>query len=272
MTNPARQSKAPGGKEQARGGSDLCWGRNPVISMLEDDPSRCLKVVVSKTMQRGVMGRIVDLCRKSGIPFSTLEPRAMDAMAKEANHAGVIAVIASTRMLDMNDALSLLPAPPAPALAVLLDHVQDPHNLGAIIRSAEAASASFVALPLRRSSLPAGTVVKTSSGASLRLPLVAVGNVASAARYLQEAGLWAVGLDAEAKKTIYSSPLPRRTLLVVGGEGKGLGRTTAAACDETLSIPISGGAGSLNVSVALGVAMFEWSRVNEISDKYKEGR
>jgi 23S rRNA (guanosine2251-2'-O)-methyltransferase len=215
-------------------------------------------------MQRSVQEKIIGLCRVSGIPFSMAEPKVIDSIVQGENHQGVSAVIASSGMISLADAAGLLPKPPSQTLAVLLDHVQDPHNLGAMIRSAEAASAAFVALPLRRSSLPTGTVVKTSAGASLRLPLAAVGNVATAANELKEAGLWVIGLDSSAKTSIYSQPLPDRTLFVVGGEGKGLGRTTTDACDETLRIPISGSTGSLNASVALAVAMFEWFRVHDI--------
>jgi 23S rRNA (guanosine2251-2'-O)-methyltransferase len=192
-----------------------------------------------------------------------IEARAIDAMI-DANHQGVVAVMAAAEMLSVEEAISIVPAGNSPAMAVMLDHIQDPHNLGAMIRSAEASFASFAALPLRRSSLPTGTVTKTSAGASLRLPLVGVGNVAAAVNEMKNAGLWVVGLDAGARKSIYSSPLPARILIVAGGEEKGLGRTTSAACDEILRIPINEKSGSLNASVALGVAMFEWARVNAI--------
>lgn len=249
--------------ESGRTPDDLCWGRNPVLSLLEENPSRCLKVFAAKTMQPGTMTKIADLCRAAGVPFVMSESQALDAMAEGENHQGVVALIAQADMLSLEDALALIPPAPEPALVLLLDHIQDPHNLGAMIRSAEAAGAVFAAMPLRRSSLPTGTVVKTSAGASLRFPLAAVGNVAVAVEKLQEAGLWAVGLDAGAEKTIYEAALPKRTLLVVGAEGKGLTRTTEKACDEILGIPIRGGTGSLNASVALGVAMFEWLRSNE---------
>lgn len=254
----AREANAP---ETA--GEDLCWGRNPVLALLERTPARCLKVSLSKTMRRGSGERIINLCREAGIPFSFIEPRALEAMTGGANHQGVVAAVAPLEMLSLAEALKLLPQPPEPALAVLLDHVQDPQNLGAMIRSAEAAGASFVALPLRRGATPGGTVSKTSAGASLRLPLAAVGNVANAVRELQEEGnLWAVGLSADAEKAIYSGALPERTLLVVGGEGKGLTKTTESACDELARIPMGGETGSLNASVALAVSMFEWARVN----------
>jgi 23S rRNA (guanosine2251-2'-O)-methyltransferase len=233
-----------------------------VISLLEDDPSRCLKVVVSRTMQRSTASKIVGLCRASNIPYSFVETRAMDGIIKGGSHQGVIATVSPTRLFTLEEAVRMIPPPPERALVVLLDHVQDPHNLGAMIRSAEAASALVVALPLRRGSLPTGTVAKTSAGASLRLPIASVGNVANAIREFQEAGMWAVGLDAGAGETIYRGALPARVVMLVGSEESGLSRTASAACDELRSIPISGKTGSLNAAVALSLGMFEWARVN----------
>lgn len=256
---PPRNAPAERGAPEG----DLCWGRSPVLFLLERTPARCLKVAISRTMQRGTAEKIAELCREAGIPYSLLDARALDGMTNGENHQGVVAAISPSEMIGIEEAVKLLPPAPEPALAVLLDHVQDPHNLGAMIRSAEAAGASFAALPLRRGALPTGTVVKTSAGASLRLPLAAVGNVANAARALQEgANLWTIGLCADAEKSIYDEPLPARTLLVVGGEGKGLTKTTETACDERMRIPIEGETGSLNASVALAVAMFEWARAN----------
>lgn len=257
-----RSSMEPGVREEQ--GGDLCWGRNPVLALLERTPSRCLKVAISKTMRRGAGDRIIELCRAAGIPFTLADPRALDAMTGgEKNHQGVVAAVAAAETIGLDEAAALLPCAPEPALAVLLDHVQDPRNLGAMIRSAEAAGAAFVALPLRRGATPTGTVGKTSAGASLRLPIAVVGNVANAVRDLQEgANLWTIGLSADAAKSIYDEPLPARALLVVGGEGKGLTKTTETACDELMRIPIEGETGSLNASVALAVAMFEWGRVN----------
>ena len=258
---PLRNARAEDERGAASG--DLCWGRNPVLFLLERTPARCLKVAISKTIQRGASEKIVELCREAGIPYTLVEARALDAMAGGENHQGVVATISAAEMIGLEEAVKLLPPAPEPVLVVLLDHVQDPHNLGAMIRSAEAAGATFVALPLRRGALPTGTVVKTSAGASLRLPLATVGNVANAVRDLQEeANLWTIGLSADAEKSIYDEPLPACALLVVGGEGKGLTKTTEAACDELMRIPIEGETGSLNASVALAVSMFEWARAN----------
>jgi 23S rRNA (guanosine2251-2'-O)-methyltransferase len=194
----------------------------------------------------------------------------MDSMLDGENHQGVIATVAATEMKILDEALASLPDSPQPVLAVLADHVEDPRNLGAMIRSAEAATAVFVALPTRRSSLPTGTVAKTSAGASMRLPLVSVGNTANAVRDIQKAGLWTIGLDEGAGATIYDTPLPPRCLLVVGNEGGGMSKTTASACDEILRIPMASGAGSLNASVALSISMFEWLRVNRMSNLRSE--
>jgi 23S rRNA (guanosine2251-2'-O)-methyltransferase len=255
----------PAGDRERGQPSDHCWGKNPVIALLEADPARCLKVIISKTMRGSASEKIINLCGASGVPYSFLESRAMNGIIGTEDHQGVIATVSPMRLLTLEEAVELIPEPPEHALIVLLDHIQDPHNLGAMIRSAETVGAVLVALPLRRSSLPTGTVAKTSAGASARLPIASVGNVAYAVRKFQEAGLWTIGLDANAKESIYGSSIPSRALMVVGSEDGGLGRTTAAACDELLRIPIKGMTGSLNASVALAIGMFEWARVNNFS-------
>jgi 23S rRNA (guanosine2251-2'-O)-methyltransferase len=190
----------------------------------------------------------------------------LDAVTEGENHQGVVASVSPAPLLAFSDALGSLPAVPAPAMAVMMDHVEDPRNMGAMIRSAEAAGAIFAAMPLRRGALPAGTVAKTSAGASLRLPLASVVNVAGAVREAQAAGLWTVGLAGEAEVSIYDASLPARSLFVIGGEGSGISKTVRSACDELLRIPMTGGGESLNAAVALSVCMFEWLRVNKICD------
>lgn len=257
-----RATERPRARAEAEPDPGLIWGRAPVLGLLEEMPSRVLKVFLSKTMQRGTFSRASDLCREHGVPFVTVEPRALDAMTCGENHQGVAAASSPTDMLDIDDALALMPPSPEAAAAVLFDHVMDVRNVGAMIRTAEAAGASFAALPMRRGALPNGAVVRTSAGASLRFPIASVGNTAAAVRSCKEAGLWCVGLEADGGRSIYEAVLPPRALLVVGGEGSGLSRTAAAECDEVLRIPITGSTGSLNASIALAVALFEWSRLN----------
>ena len=242
--------------------SDYCWGRNPVLSLLTGNPSKCMKVLVAKTARGLPVDRIIGLCRASGIPYTIAETKILDAMTEGENHQGVVANMSPAALLELGEALALAPEPPGLAMAVIMDHVEDPRNMGAMVRSAEAAGASFAAMPLRRGALPAGTVAKTSAGASLRLPLAALGNVGNAVREAKDAGFWTIGLDEGARVTIYDSPLPARCVFVVGGEGTGLSRTAEGACDELMCIPMKAGSGSLNASVALSICMFEWMRVN----------
>jgi len=250
--------------------SDYCWGRNPVISLLTQSSSRCMKVLVTKTAKGSPSGRIIELCRDSKIPYTLVETKVLDAMTAGENHQGVVASISQTALMDLADAARLMPGNPAPAMAVIMDHVEDPHNLGAMIRSAEAAGAIFAGIPLRRGALPTGVVAKTSAGASLRLPLASLGNVANAVREIKEAGFWAVGLDEKSRTTIYDSPMPPRCIFVIGSEGGGMSRTTTGACDELMSIPMTGGTGSLNASVALSICMFEWLRLHRTSNLRSE--
>jgi 23S rRNA (guanosine2251-2'-O)-methyltransferase len=237
-----------------------------VISLLENAPSRCLKVLISKDMRGASFVTITNLCRTAQIPYTAVDRKVLDAVTEGENHQGVVASVSETPLLSFSDALELLPEAPAPAMAVVMDHVEDPRNMGAIIRSAEAAGAVFAAMPLRRGALPSGTVAKTSAGASLRLPLASVVNVASAVKDAQAAGLWTVGLAGDAESSIYDAPLPARSLFVIGGEGNGISRITRSVCDELLRIPMTGGGESLNAAVAMAVCMFEWLRVNGMND------
>ncbi|MDR1578981.1 MAG: 23S rRNA (guanosine(2251)-2'-O)-methyltransferase RlmB [Synergistaceae bacterium] len=252
-------------ERQCKSPENYCWGRNPVIFLLSRTPSRCLKVFISKTMKGFVVGKITKLCSNAGIPFSFAGLDAMSAMTGGENHQGVAAVVSPADVLDFGEALKIVPSDPEPAMAVIMDHIEDPRNMGAIIRSAEAAGAVFAAFPSRRGALPTGTVAKTSAGASLRFPLASLGNVANAVMEAQKTGFWTIGLDEEASGTIYDSPLPARCVFVVGGENSGISRTAGASCDELLRIPMEGECGSLNASVAVSVCMFEWARVNRIS-------
>ena len=149
----------------------------------------------------------------------------------------------------------------SPALLVILDHIEDPHNLGAIIRSAEAGGAAGVIFAKKRSAAPNDTVIKTSAGASLRLPLIQVSNIINTIERLKELNFWIVGLSEKSETSIWSKDLPERCVLVVGAEGSGISRLVIEHCDILAKIPIKNdGVGSLNASVAAALGIFEWSR------------
>lgn len=247
--------------EQRKNNSeDLCWGRSPVFSLLEQSPDRCMKVLLSKTVQGQTKARVAELCKNAGVSLQYVEANALDRLVPGENTQGVVAYMAPVKLWSAEELLAELPAPPVPSLLLLCDHIQDPHNLGAIIRSAEAAGASGVLFPKRGGCLPTGTVLKTSAGAALRMPLAMVGNVSQTISLLQDAGYWVVGLTMDAPETLFKSDMPARTALVIGAEGEGLGALAAKSCDELRSIPMQGDAGSLNASVAAALALFEWTR------------
>jgi len=196
---------------------------------------------------------IVDLARKASIPVR-FEPRsALDRLAGSAAHQGVVALGAAKKYADLETAC-------ASNLVVVLDGVEDPHNLGAIIRTAHAAGAGAVIIPERRAAGITDVVAKAAAGALEHLPVVRVTNVNRTLEELKERGFWIYGLDERGtdvySKVDYASP----TAFVLGGEGKGLHEQVRKHCDLLLRIPMAGAISSLNVSVAAGVVLFEWLR------------
>jgi 23S rRNA (guanosine2251-2'-O)-methyltransferase len=267
--NPADLDSPPSPEEEWRiepdlssssGGEDLCFGRRAVFDLLKGSPERCLKVFYTASVLSSVRGRLLELCRERRVPVSVVTPPFLDRMAEGGSHQGMAARIAAAPLLEIEEAAALLPPEPLPALMVLLDHVQDPMNLGAVARSAEASGALCLLFPRRRGALPTGSVLKASAGAAARLPLACVGNVAGTIRRLQQSGLWAVGLDMEAATPLWGTSMPDRMLLVVGSEGEGLSKPVRDACDEMVRVPMMGAVGSLNASVAAALGMFEWVR------------
>ena len=206
----------------------------------------------------------MDLAKSANIPFQLVAPQALDKLSGGEKHQGVICRLTQARTQTLEDLLRELEGRPS-ALLVVLDHIEDPHNLGAIIRSAEAGGASAVISAKRRSALPNDTVIKTSAGASLRLPFVQAVNITRTIEQLKAANFWTVGLDGEAEASLWSEPLPERTALVVGAEGEGLSRLVGETCDMLKRIPITpGGVSSLNASVASALGIFEWARTHSV--------
>ena len=196
---------------------------------------------------------IIDLARRASIPVR-FEPRAaLDRLAGTSAHQGVVAVGAAQRYTDL-DAVA------ACEMLVVLDGVEDPHNLGAIIRTAHAAGAAAVVIPERRAAGVTDVVAKAAAGAIEHLPVVRVTNINRALEELKRRGFWIYGLDERGTETYdqvqYASP----AAVVLGGEGKGLHEQVRKHCDALVRIPVTGPISSLNVSVAAGVMLFEWRR------------
>lgn len=241
---------------------DLCWGRNPVLTLLQERPGLCGKIYLLETIEdEDFKDTVARACIDNDIPLVFLERPELDELTLGANNQGVAAVIKPIPTAELEEIVSALP-PEKPALVVIMDHCQDPHNLGAVIRTAEIAGAACVVCQRNRSATVNGTVVKTSAGAAFRLPVAQVTNVNRAIQLLKDKGFWVVGLDHRTDENIWDSHLPDRLALVVGAEGEGISALVAKNCDKLVKIPMVGRTGNLNASVAAAVGMFEWLRVN----------
>ncbi len=194
------------------------------------------------------------------VPSSMKSQDAGKKVGDDAVHQGVIAVIQPEKLYStLEDALKLFETQTAPCF-VLLDELQDPHNVGAIIRSAAAFGASAILLPEHNQSPITGTVIKTSAGMAFRIPIVRIGNVNQTIRLLKEKRMWIYGLVMEGDTVLKNATFDTPTLFVVGNESTGIREKTLELCDVTLSIPMQPGCESLNASVATSVVLYEWSR------------
>ncbi len=262
-----RPPKTPPRPAPRPGRDGLCWGRNPVLALLRDRPRLCREVFLAEGAGDAFCGTVSRLCGERGVPLAYVPRGELDRATEGAAHQGVAAKVRPLPPADLAALAGAIP-PGDPALIVLLDHCQDPHNLGAVIRTAESAGAACVVCQNDRSATVGGTVVKTSAGAAFRLPVAQVVNAARALESLKGKGFWAVGLDHRAEETLWSVPLPARLVLVVGSEGDGISPLVAKNCDKLVRIPMAGGAGSLNAGVAAAVGMFEWARVNGLGGNF----
>jgi len=200
---------------------------------------------------------IIDLAREHSVPVR-FEPReALDRASNSAAHQCVVAFGAVQRYAELDDVL----AKGGVQLLVLLDGVEDPHNLGAIIRTAHAAGASAILIPDRRAAGLTDVVGKAAAGALEHLPVVRVGNVTQTLELLKKRGFWIYGLDERGTQLYSETDYAQPTVFVLGGEGQGLHQLVKRHCDVLVRIPMAGAISSLNVSVAAGIVLFEWRRI-----------
>lgn len=199
--------------------------------------------------------KLIQECRHNAVPVRFLTRAELDRMAASAAHQGVVAVTSAKQYADLDDMIAAKRG--LHSLIVLLDGVEDPHNLGAILRTADAAGADGVVIPERRASGITGTVVKTSAGASEHLPVAKVTNISRTLEELKQKGFWIVGLDERGKQSYETVDYRMNCAVVLGAEGKGLHDLVASKCDFLVSIPMLGQVSSLNVSVAAGVVLYE---------------
>ena len=231
------------------------YGINSVTEALKSRGRAFEWVGMAKERHDLRLQRLIEECRKIGIPVRFLQRTELDRMAGNAAHQGVVAVTSAKQYNDLDDVIASKRGPYS--LLVVLDGVEDPHNLGAILRTADAAGANGIVIPERRAASVTGTVTKASAGASEHLPIAKVTNIARTIEDLKEQNIWTVGLDERADKTYDQLDYKMDCAIVLGGEGKGLHDLVKRKCDFLVSIPMLGKVPSLNVSVAAGVVLYE---------------
>lgn len=236
--------------------SEIIYGIHAVQALLERDPQRFLDVFILKGREDKRLMSVIHELENLGIPVQIANRQWLDKQTEGAVHQGIVARIKEGRQYQENDLPDVLDSVQTPFLLVL-DGVTDPHNLGACLRSADAAGVTAVIVPRDKSAPLNATVKKVACGAAESMPLIRVTNLARTLRWLQEQNIWIVGTAGEADHTLYQSKLSGPMALVMGAEGEGMRRLTREHCDELISIPMAGTVSSLNVSVATGICLFE---------------
>ncbi len=230
----------------------IIYGINPVLEALQSEDSAPDRIWITRGKSNPRLQKIIERARSQGIPVRFESARLVANKASTPHHQEIVAEIAS---IGYTDAETLLQA--APALLLLVDGVEDPRNLGALLRTAEATGVEGVFLPNRRSCAITGPVVKSSAGAALHLRISRIGNVVQTLEKLKKRGYWVVGLDAQGKDGLTQLDASLPLVVVVGGEHQGVRRLVREHCDFLLSLPMKGKVSSLNLSVAAGVLLYE---------------
>lgn len=217
------------------------------------------KIWVAEGAQKHLTQPIVAEAKNRGIIVQTVDKRKLDQMAPGVQHQGVVAQAAPYAYAEVEDLLAQAAERGEPAFLLVLDEIEDPHNLGSILRTAECTGVHGVIIPKRRSAAVTATVSKTSAGAVEYVPVARVTNLVQTMEQLKEAGVWVVGTDVAAKDEIYGGGdiLTGPVAIVIGNENQGMGRLVRETCDVLLKLPMSGRLNSLNASVAAGVVMYE---------------
>ncbi len=236
--------------------SDIIYGRNAVLEALRG--GRRVEKVLLAQGAHGAAAQVERLARERAVPLETVERRELDRLAAGANHQGVVALVAAFAYVALDDLLAQAQKRDEPPLLLLLDSVQDPQNLGTLLRTAEAVGAHGVVIPQRRAVGVTAAVAKASAGAIEYLPVAQVTNLTQTIEQLKAAGVWVVGVENTPQAQVYDqTDLNRPLALVVGSEGRGLSRLVREHCDFLVRLPMRGHVGSLNVAVAGSIVLYE---------------
>lgn len=234
----------------------LIEGRNAVIEALRAGTA-IDKIYIARGETDATLGHIASTARNKGIVVAEADRRKLDGMSRTKSHQGVIAVAAVREYASVDDILSAAREKGESPLIVVCDELSDPHNLGAVIRTAECAGAHGVIIPKRRSAGLTAVVAKTSAGAVAHVPVARVPNLPALLDDLKKQGVWVFGTAADGATALYDADLKGPAAIVIGSEGSGMGRLVAERCDFLVSIPMRGKLSSLNASAAAAILLYE---------------
>lgn len=240
-------------------------GRNPIIEALRSGRT-IEKLYISKGMQEGSIRQIISMAREKGIVINEVDRIKLDAMSETRSHQGVIAVVTPYKYVEVDDILNYAREKEEQPFVVILDEIYDPHNLGSIIRTADASGVHGVIISKRRAVGLTPTVAKASAGAVEHMRVAKVTNISQTIRMLKEQGLWVVGADMDGDKAYYEADIKGPIALVVGSEGEGMGKLVKENCDFLVKLPMKGKISSLNAGVAGAVIMYEILRQRTITE------
>ncbi len=243
-------------KKEEKNYDDQVEGRNSVLELLESGKD-INKIFVAKGERHGSINKIIAIAKEKGIIIVEKDKRQMDEMAQNQNYQGVIAIVPPFEYCEIEDIIDYAKEKNEDPFVLILDGIEDPHNLGSIIRTAETAGVHGVIIPKRRAAAVNSTVNKTSAGAVEHMHIARVTNISDAIQKLKEAGLWICGTDINTEKYYYNQDLTGPLGIVIGNEGSGMSDKVRKNCDFLVKIPMQGKVTSLNASVSTGIVIYE---------------
>ena len=235
---------------------DQVEGRNSVLELLESGKD-INKIFVTRGEKQGSINKIIGKAKDKRVIIVEVDKSKLDELSQTGNHQGVIAIVPPFEYCEVDDILEEAKAKEEDAFVIILDGIEDPHNLGAIIRTAETAGVHGVIIPKRRAACVNSTVNKVSCGAVEHMKIARVNNINETIKYLKENGLWIIGTDGQASDYYYEKDLTGPIALVIGSEGTGMNRLVSENCDMLVKIPMMGKITSLNASVSAGIITYE---------------
>ncbi len=247
------------------------YGAHAVRALLEKRPSAILSAKSLRGSTAGTLPELSRILEGLGVPLQRVSRAELDQLAQGGTHQGIIVRTRGQEEVGIRELEELVIHRGKAFRGLVLDGVQDPRNLGACLRTADAAGVDAVIVPKNRAARLTPVALKAATGSAETVRLARVSNLATALHWLKEAGVWVVGAVAEAPRSVFDSRLEAPVVLVVGGEGRGLRRLTRELCDELVAIPMQGAVASLNVSVAAGVLLFELNRQIRLRSSRRHG-